>query len=154
MHPHFRDLTESLEPSFRRLMEGPPTTSSHQWGARKTPGVYLFSEGETALYVGRTNDLRSRYKSHHGQSVKDSPLAFRLAREVTGFVKPTYQPGEGSRKSLLQHPTFSEAYAAQKVRIAAMDWRYVVEADPIRQCLLEVYCAVVLKTSYNDFDNH
>jgi hypothetical protein len=35
-----------------------------------------------------------------------------------------------------------------------MDYRYVEEADPVRQCLLEVYCAAVLATPYNDFDNH
>jgi len=35
-----------------------------------------------------------------------------------------------------------------------MDLRYVEESDPVRQTLLEVYIAVVLKTPYNDFNNH
>ncbi|MEY4966055.1 MAG: hypothetical protein RL274_1638 [Pseudomonadota bacterium] len=35
-----------------------------------------------------------------------------------------------------------------------MDYRWVEETDPVKQCLLEVYCAVVLQTKYNDFDNH
>ena len=35
-----------------------------------------------------------------------------------------------------------------------VDFRCVEEVDPVRQCLLEVYCAVVLQTPYSDFDNH
>jgi hypothetical protein len=35
-----------------------------------------------------------------------------------------------------------------------MDLRFVEESDPIRQALLEIYSARVLKTPYNDFDNH
>ena len=35
-----------------------------------------------------------------------------------------------------------------------MDLRFVDEADPIRQALLEIYVAVVLGTPYNDFDTH
>jgi hypothetical protein len=32
-----------------------------------------------------------------------------------------------------------------------MQYRYVEEADQNRQAMLEIYCAVVLATSYNDF---
>ena len=35
-----------------------------------------------------------------------------------------------------------------------MDVRYVEEADPLRQTLLEVYTAVSSKSKYNDFDTH
>ena len=35
-----------------------------------------------------------------------------------------------------------------------MELRYVEEADPLRQTLLEIYVAVALKTPYNDFDTH
>ena len=35
-----------------------------------------------------------------------------------------------------------------------MDVRFVAEADPIRQALLEMYVALEMKTKYNDFDNH
>jgi hypothetical protein len=45
-------------------------------------------------------------------------------------------------------------FKAAKVRIRAMQVRFVEESDPIRQMLLEVYVAVVHGTPYNDFDNH
>jgi hypothetical protein len=35
-----------------------------------------------------------------------------------------------------------------------MDIRFVEEADPLRQTLLEVYVAVALQTPHNGFDTH
>ena len=35
-----------------------------------------------------------------------------------------------------------------------MEFRAVEESDPIRQALLEMYCAITLETAYNDFDVH
>jgi hypothetical protein len=35
-----------------------------------------------------------------------------------------------------------------------MEYRYVEEANQNRQALLEIYCAVVLNTPYNDFGTH
>ena len=41
-----------------------------------------------------------------------------------------------------------------KSRLRRMSVRWVEETDAVRQCLLEVYIAVVLGAVYNDFDNH
>ncbi|OXE37674.1 MAG: hypothetical protein CGW95_00185 [Phenylobacterium zucineum] len=81
-------------------------------------------------------------------------FAFRLAREATGQLKTTYRAGEGSRRGLAVEPTVKAAFDAAKARVRAMEFRYIEEADPVRQCVLEIYCAVALETSYNDFDNH
>jgi hypothetical protein len=35
-----------------------------------------------------------------------------------------------------------------------MDVRYVEVTDALRQALLEIYVAIALQTSYNDFDTH
>jgi hypothetical protein len=45
--------------------------------------------------------------------------------------------------SLSRRPVFSN-----------MDLRYVKEADPARQALLEIYASVVLRKKVNDFDTH
>jgi hypothetical protein len=50
-------------------------------------------------------------------------------------------------------PIFAQVSAAAKERIRKMEYRYV-EADQNKQALLEIYCAVVLKTPYNDFATH
>jgi hypothetical protein len=49
---------------------------------------------------------------------------------------------------------FKSAFDKAKKRITSMDIRFVEESDPTRQALLEIYTATVLKTPYNDFDNH
>lgn len=81
-------------------------------------------------------------------------FAFRLAREATGSLVATYKKGEGSRSHLMEDEAFVGAFVAAKERIRAMDLRYVDEADPVRQALLEIYVSVVLATPYNDFDTH
>jgi hypothetical protein len=35
-----------------------------------------------------------------------------------------------------------------------MKLRYVEEPDPLRQALLEIYAATLLKTEFNDFETH
>ena len=123
--------------------------------ARETPtgGIYLFSEDDNHLYVGRTKRLISvRLKNHVG-TAKDCPFAFRLARAATDLTVARYS-GDNTRKKLLENLKFLDAYKAAKVRIQKMDVRWVEEADPVRQALLEVYVAVVLGTPHNDFGTH
>jgi hypothetical protein len=76
-----------------------------------------------------------------------------MARKSTGFLKATYTK-EGSRVALLTNPLFAVAFEEAKRRIAEMDIRYVEEVDSTRQALLEIYVATILKTPFNDFENH
>lgn len=145
-----------LAPKLERLVSMPPL----RYGGlpRKMPasGVYLFSEGERHLYVGRSNGLRGRYGRHcrRGATYRQAAFAFQVAREVTGRHEASYRPGAGSRKGLMEDPTFAAAFVAAKETIRGMDYRYVEETDQNRQALLEIYCAVVLETPYNDFGTH
>ena len=52
------------------------------------------------------------------------------------------------------NPDFVSAFSEAKTRIRNMEYRCVEEPDQNRQALLEIYCAVVLKTPYNDFKTH
>ncbi|WP_306002460.1 MULTISPECIES: hypothetical protein [Brevundimonas] len=156
MHPHFAAVAEALHPSFERLMAQEPRRTDQPWPREKVSGVYVFSENGRHLYVGRTNDVKARYGghcrpgAHHGIAA----FAFRLAREATGKLKATYRAGEGSRAALAADPDFKLAFLEAKARVRAMEFRYVEERDPVRQAVLEIYCAVALETPYNDFDNH
>jgi len=119
-------------------------------------GVYLFTENGRHLYVGRSNMLRKRHARHclPGATHRQAAFAFQLAREATGRTKASYKVGDDSRVGLMLDATFSAAFTAAKERIRAMDYRYVEETDQNRQALLEIYCAVVLSTPYNDFGTH
>lgn len=151
MHPKFAELADSLHPSFLKLMSCKPHT-----GRVRMPldvprcGVYLFSEGDEHLYVGRTDRMRDRHREHWSGRANDAPFAFKLARHATeNLVK-----GGPTRKALEADPTFAAAFSAARERVANMQFRWVEEADPNRQCLLEIYATVVLNARYNDFINH
>ena len=155
MHQNFREFTDALHPKFEQLMTMSPCLGplpAHIRGA----GVYMFSENGVHLYVGRTRNVRNRYGQHCRASSKhnNAPFAFKLAREETGFRKSTYKPGETSRSGLLTNDAFSASFANALRRIGRMEFRFVEEDDATRQCLLEIYVSVVLRTPYNDFDTH
>ncbi|MEQ8283073.1 MAG: GIY-YIG nuclease family protein [Parvibaculum sp.] len=156
MHQKFEEAVNSLHESFGRLIDQRVRQNGDKWPKEKIRGVYLFSENGRHLYVGRTNNVKKRYAGHCNASSKhySSPFAFRLAREETGKLTRSYRNDENSRAALEKDTVFAAAFAEAKDRLRAMEFRWVEEIDPVRQCLLEVYCAVALETPYNDFDNH
>jgi hypothetical protein len=115
-------------------------------------GIYLFSEGDQHLYVGRTNRIRRRLAGHCRASSThfSATFAFRIARQDTGQLKASYAP-KGSRAELVKEEEFALAFSRAKTRLGAMDLRFV-EQDAVRQALLEIYLAVTLKTPFNDFE--
>lgn len=155
MNARFRELIDSLEPHFQRLLNMQPVKYASLPCQMPARGIYLFSEGPDHLYVGRTNRLRQRLQNHclHSGTHFTATFAFRIARRDTGQVTATYTKA-GSREALIRDPEFASAFEVAKRRVAAMDIRYVEEPDATRQALLEIYAATVLGTPYNDFDNH
>jgi len=155
MDPGFAKLVESLEPKFQALVSMAPVNYGGLPQEVPIRGVYLFSEGTDHLYVGRTNRLRERLRGHCIPSGTHftATFAFRIARKTTGRIRASYSKS-GSRAALLGDSAFASAFEDAKRRIASMDLRFVAESDQTLQALLEIYAATVLKTPYNDFDNH
>ena len=156
MDSKFISHVETLKPQLKSLLSMPAITPVTLPSKMFRKGVYLLSEGEKHLYVGRSNDIKKRISGHSrpGATHRTAALAFRLAREATGNLIATYKNGEGSRSTLMEDENFVAAFDAAKARIRKMNLRFVEENDPVRQALLEIYVAVVLNTPYNDFDNH
>jgi hypothetical protein len=119
-------------------------------------GVYLFSEGDDHLYVGRSNKIRARWGRHcnPGATHRMAAFAFKLAREMTGKLTASYKDDENSRKNLMLNPAFRAAFDEAKQRIRKMDFRFVEERDQNTQALLEIYCTLALNARYNDFNTH
>ena len=134
----------------------PPVTPSTLPSDMAESGIYLFSDGEDHLYIGRSNHIRRRLLSHCQPSAGDgkATFAFLLAREATGNHKAMYKKGPGSRKALLEDSDFAQAFIDAKSHVRQMHVRFVEETDPTKQALLEIYASVALKTRHNDFDNH
>ena len=155
MNQIFQAHIESLLPSFERLMAMTPIKVHALPKEVPARGIYLFSEGNKHLYVGRTNRLGRRLAEHcrKGSTHNSAPFAFLLARVASGKTTVSYRPN-GSRAELEKDPTFKSAFAAAKNRVSNMDIRYVEESDPLRQALLEMYVAIALQTPHNSFENH
>jgi len=155
MNPTFRRLVEGLEPCCRELMNQRPCKVSTLPARMPARGIYLFSHRGDPLYVGRSNQLRKRLQSHCRPSSShfSASFAFRIARLQTGTTNPTYRR-TGSRTALAADGDFRRAFERAKERVAALEIRFVEETDPVRQALLEIYVATVLRTPYNEFDNH
>lgn len=151
MDRKFQAAVEALHPSFLRLRDSLPIRPKDVIPHR---GVYLFSEGDNHLYVGRSNSIPARYRNHcrPGATHTSAAFAMLLAREQTGMYA-SYRKGTG-RSTLMQHENFRPAFDQAKMRIAAMEFRAVEETDQTRQALLEIYVAVALATRYNDFGTH
>jgi hypothetical protein len=157
MHESFKQYAEALDPLFRRLIQMHPSTIATLPSDAPSRCIYLFSEAGKHLYVGRTHrqSLRKRLSQHSNPSAQQNQavFAFKLAREMTGRLRPSYTVKD-SRKMLAADSEFAAAFVQAKERVRKMELRYVEEADPLRQTLLEIYVGLVLKTPYNDFDTH
>lgn len=147
---------EALRPKLEQLLAMNPVKPTSLPRMMPAAGVYILSEADRHLYVGRSNGIRRRIGRHcrPGATHRMAAFAFMLAREVTGNLVATYKKGEGSRTGLMENEAFVNAFTAAKARIRSMDLRFVEESDPVRQALLEIYASVVLATPYNDFDTH
>jgi len=155
MNPAFRVHIEALEPSFQRLVEMAPVPMAGLPRSIPARGIYLLSEQGANLYVGRSNRMPDRLRSHARTNAghNETTFAMRIARTDTGLLRASYRP-EGSRNALVKDTVFGPAFVAAKARVARMNVQYVEEADPMRQALLEMYVALSLGTPFNNFDNH
>jgi hypothetical protein len=152
MNPKFLKLTNRLEEKFRALKSMRPFAAEKVPNDTPKGGIYLFSENSVPLYAGRTKRKISTRIRGHFSTADDCPFAWRLAREETGC--PATYSSKGSRRDLLSKLSFRRAYKKAKQRIRKMDVRFVEEADPLRQALLEIYVAVAVGAKHNDFDTH
>ncbi|MEW9807026.1 GIY-YIG nuclease family protein [Mesorhizobium marinum] len=154
MHEEFLRFTDNLASKFEALVGQTPATNGVLPASFRGSGVYLFSENGKRLYVGRTRDVRKRYGEHTRPSSGDkkAPFAFKLARHATGFITSNYRPGEMSRAGLMLNRVFALAFSESLERVRNMEFRFIEEVDPTRQCLLEIYVSVVCRTPYNDFN--
>lgn len=151
MNETFRQHVEQLHAKFEALMAMTPVAFTALPKSADQSGIYLLTEGDQHLYIGRSRKIRSRLRMHVGHYAGAS-FAVKLARHATG--RPSSYSTKDSVKELLKDPAFSAAFDAAKKRIREMRIRYVEEPDSYRQALLEIYATLALGTRYNDFDTH
>jgi hypothetical protein len=115
MDAKFVSHVEALKPQLSRLLAMQPVTPESLPTKMFKKGVYVLSDDDKHLYVGRSNDIKKRIGRHSsfGATHRMAAFAFRLAREETGNLKATYKKGEGSRSALMEDEKFVAAFNAK-----------------------------------------
>lgn len=153
--PRFLQVISGCNGLLTNLLACPPFRFDWLPAAISEKGVYLFSENQSHLYVGRSNSLRKRYLLHcrRGSQQNQASFAYKLALETLGISKAS-DTLEGTRTKFAATEAFINAFAIAKARVRAMDYRFVEVGDQTQQALLETYAIVVLGTPHNDFNTH
>src|SRR5665213_985983 len=92
----FHQRINKMPVLLQRLRGVPKIPLWPRKGFPKKPAIYLISEENKHLYIGRTKNFWQRMGNHTSGSHHQSTFAFKLAREQMGVVKPSYRK-EGSR---------------------------------------------------------
>ena len=153
MSDQFNQVIANMQPLLDEMLATAPLSRDH---LRNIPerGIYVFYEREQPIYVGRSNRLRQRLLEHGRPSSRhnSATFAFNLAMEAATEGGNTIP--DATRTEIENIPRFSSLYSQAKGRVAAMKIRVVEITDPIEQTIFEVYAALALDTTYNDFDTH
>lgn len=144
----FWDAAEKLRPLMRDLRSG----AERKWddyGEAPQKGVYVLYERGEATYVGRSNRMRDRLRSHGADSSDryGATFAFKLLREKL------HEP-EGTAADIEE--AYGGEFRRQRERVRAMTFRAVAIDDQLEQHLFETYAILELGTypEHNDFDTH
>lgn len=151
----FEALLGQMEPLLEELRVCEPHRRDIPPAAPEESGVYLFTEGDKPIYVGRTRNFRRRWGEHTQPSSPENkaPFAFNIARldaSGDGFDIT------GPRKEVEARPGFRRYFLAAKLRVRAMDFRFVRIANPAVSSIFEVYASLSLGTEgeFNLFETH
>jgi hypothetical protein len=155
-HASFIPYLEILDRDLARLKEDtlkPASALPAEVGGR---GIYVFYEGNSPLYVGRSNTLRKRIQQHcrPASTHNQATFAYRIAGTELGLPRAGYHPDDSRARRLETNAALRSAFSKAKERIRAMSVRILKVDDPRQQALFELYAAIVFETPYNDFDNH
>jgi hypothetical protein len=150
----FQGVVARMEELLAELLAAPAAPTADHAVVPKSPGIYLFSKGDEALYVGQTRNLRVRLRNHTNPLSRENQASFaflvaKAEAEKTGVdVKQT-------RKVLEADEAFAKHFSEAKSGIAAMDVRFIELDGPIERTLFEIYASLALNTVlYNSFETH
>ena len=148
----FREAVRRMPKLLRSLEESETIEISNVTGTIPKSGVYVFYENDKPIYVGRSNNMRTRLRQHGRESSghNQATFAFILAKEQMKVDKKA----STTREQLEKAPGFEEAFYEARRRVREMKIRFIPIGDQIDQALFEIYAALALRTPYNDFGTH
>lgn len=152
MNEELRSILTQMEPLLAKLK----TCRSETFVTRKKltdQGVYVFYEGEKALYVGRSNQIHKRIQIHGTESAPPgkASFAFRLLAKKCNFEIGNRTGTDRSQKAKEHAGEFRK----QKQRVRRMQVRAVAVPDVNESYFFEAYAILALGTTkFNKFEPH
>jgi len=153
MSVRFNRLIAKMPELLKRL-EGQPFLTRDNLGDIPEKGVYVFYENGKAIYVGRSNRLKSRIQEH-GRPSSDhysATLAFNIAKKRMNFNRNKHRLA--TRNELEKAPGFKEAFFLARKQVAEMQVKVIEIEDQIEQAMFEIYASLAFGTEFNDFNTH
>ena len=153
---NFYAILQTVEDRFSQLVSATPRRIGEYLSRLpKGAGVYLITNPKSKehYYVGRTRKIQTRLTQHApGGDIRQYPrgasLAISMTREKT-CRKPTYRKEGGLSYLFENDPDWRSKFRESVSEIRAMDVRCVLESEPKRQHLLELYAQIELDPRYN-----
>lgn len=151
MNDHFNNIIAKMQPLLDQLLASPHLSRTELQDVPEK-GVYLFYENGSAIYVGRSRRLKERLREHGQPSSRHNSATFAFKLATAAATQAGILLQGRNRTEIENHSAFSDLYREAKNRVAAMKVQVVKIEDPIEQTIFEVYAALALHTTYNDFD--
>jgi len=153
----FQEIIDRFPGDMSALTKSPPVPSSELKNIPKR-GIYVFYEDNKPIYIGRSRNLRQRFKQHHRKSSDhhSATFAFMIARldAKKAGVEMEKNGKKKTRDELQKDPVFSQIFSNAKKRVSEMHIQVLSMDGPVEQTLFEVYAALELNTEYNKWDTH
>jgi hypothetical protein len=150
----FHAMVDKLPALLDQLSASDAETVASHSGIPEKPGVYLFGEGVTPVYVGQTRNLQQRLRQHTSASSRENQAALAWQIALTE-AKEAGHAVSGTRKELEADEEFAAHFRNAKVRVAAMSVRFIEIEDPVTRTIFEVYAARALGTDeFNSWETH
>jgi predicted GIY-YIG superfamily endonuclease len=149
----FHQLLDDFEECLGTLSKQPFVSMTDLTGISNEPGVYVFyghakEETEKALYTGRTKQLRSRLQQHLSGIPNKAAFAMCRVRKELGLRRDYRRRKD--RDSKVREIISCELKRQTEI-VRKMKVRCLIEPDPVRQALLEIFVASRLQCPFNDF---
>lgn len=156
VNKRFQKLVDKMPGLLQRMAAQPLRTRDNLAGIPEK-GIYVFYENNKPIYVGRSNRMKERIQEHSRPSSKHTSATFAFLLALNQFKEGGTRrgtPDNLTRKELEIIPKFNKFFLKEKSRVAEMKIRAVEMDNQIEQTLFEVYAAMALNTTYNDFKTH
>ena len=148
----FEEIKQQMGPLLAKLEDSDKETFVTR---KRLPnrGVYVFYEGDDALYVGRSNQIWERIRTHGraGAGHNQATFAFRLLAKQQNL-----EIGHSAASNRAEvAKSYFEEFRKQKLQVRNMNIKAVEITDDTVSYFFEAYAILALETTeYNKFETH